>query len=181
SVLEITQPIAQGQVISANDLDIAKISLSANVSVVPASEAGSVIGRRVSIPLVAGALLAPKDLTTNGSPPPGNAIVGVAVKTGQLPAAGVDPGEAVDIVMTGSPGSPDTATGTGGTPGQALSTPNGPGTILALDVLVTDVAYASAASGSDTVVVSLLVPRALAPAVASASAAGQAALVLVHS
>jgi hypothetical protein len=181
SVLEVTAPVSQGQILSADDLAPATLSVSSGVSVVPATAASSVIGRRVSVPLVPGTLLADADLDADAIPPPGNAVVGIALKAGQMPAAGVSPGDAVDIVLTGSPGSPDTASVPAVSAGPPVSGPvSGPGTVLAPGVLVTDVATPSASSGSDTFVVSVIVARALAPIVASASAAGQAALVVVN-
>jgi hypothetical protein len=179
SVLAVAQPVSQGAVLSSSDLSVVRISVSSQLSVVPTSAAANVIGRRVSLALAPGTLLSTTELSAGSSPPPGQAIVGVALKPGQFPAGGVAPGDVVDIVMTGSPDSPDTATPiTYG--GQASSGPvSGPGTILAPDSLVTDVSEPSQSSGSETLIVSLLIPRAFAPIVANASAAGQAAVVIV--
>jgi hypothetical protein len=179
SVLAIAQPVSQGAVLSSSDLTVVRISVSSGLSVVPSSAAANVIGRRVSLPLAPGTLLATTELSAGSSPPPGQAIVGVALKPGQFPAEGVAPGDVVDIVMTGSPDSSDTAAPvTYG--GQASSGPvSGPGTILAPDSLVTDVNEPSQSSGSETLIVSLLIPRAFAPIVANASAASQAAVVIV--
>jgi len=179
SVLAIARPVEQGQAISSDDLAIVRVSLSPGVAVVPANEENSVVGHRVSVAIGSGSLLTPSDLVGEPSPPPIDAIVGVALKPSQLPAAGVSSGETVDIVMTGVPGSPYSASGNGVAEQPTASAVSGPGTILAPDVHVSEVALPSAASGSDTVVVSLVVPRVLAPIVASASAAGQAALVVV--
>ncbi len=91
-------------------------------------------------------------------------------------------GDTVDVILTGSPATltggaitgPD-ATGSSTTPDQLEL-----GGVLASNATVTGVAF-SASSSPDTVVVSVLIPSAMAPLVASASAAGQAALVLVGS
>lgn len=182
SVLAVADPVAQGQTISASDLKVVKLSLSAGIQAVSASSAGSVIGRQAATSLIAGSLLAPGELVGAVTPPPGKAIVGVALKPGQLPAAGVSPGQTVDVVMTGPPDAQDTTTNSSTSVGQAVEGPvSGPGTILAPDVLVTAVAPPVTSSGNDTFVVSLMVPRAFAPIVASASAAGQAALAIVAS
>lgn len=180
SVLAIAHPVEQGQALTAGDLGIVRISVSPGVAAVPASAANTVVGRRVAVPLEPGTLLVPADLSSSPSVPSGEAVVGVALKPSQLPAAGVAPGETVDIVMTGAPGSPFDATGPVSAGQPASSVVSGPGTILAPQVRVADVAMPSVSSGSSDVVVSLIVPRAFAPVVASASAAGQAALVEVQ-
>jgi SAF domain len=179
SVLAVAQPIAQGQTLSTSDLKVVKISVDSGLSVLPASVADTVVGRRVTEDLSPGTLLAPQDVLSSSAPPNGQAIVGVELKSGQLPASGIYPGESVDVVMTGSPGSPDTASSAVPIGQSVTGAQEGPGTILAPDVRVTDVATPSANSGSDALVVSLLVPRSISPSVASASAAGQAALVVV--
>lgn len=180
SVLAVAQPVAQGDVLTAADLTVVRISLSSGVSAIDADMAGSVVGRRVAMPLVPGALLVATDISSASSPPSGYAIVGVALKPGQLPASGVFAGETVDVVMTGVPGAPYTASDSQ-SQDQSQASVSGPGTILAPGALVTDVAPPSASAGSDNVVVSLEVSRALAPVIASSSAAGQAALVVVAS
>ncbi len=182
SVLAIARPVSQGQILTDQDLSVVRISMSSGVTAVSANSAATVVGRRVSVPLEPGALLVPADVTTAPSLPAGYAIVGVVLKSGQLPASGVVPGEAVDVVMTGAPGTPYSGSSGSGDQSSGQSEPggvSGPGTILAPEVSVTDVAVSPASSGSDTVVVSLEVPRTLAPVIASASAAGQAALVVV--
>jgi len=182
SVLVTANSVAQGQLLSPADLTTTRISLSSNVDAIPASEANAVVNRRVSVPLVAGTLLAPGDLTSNDSPPAGSAVVGVAIKSGQMPAEGIVPGDWVDVIMTGPPGSPDVSMSTASSDSQTGSEEGvGPGAVLGSNILVTAVSAAPASSGPDSVVASLLVPRLLAPAMANASAAGQAALVIVAS
>lgn len=183
SVLAVAQPVSQGETISASDLKIVKVSLSSGIATIPADAAETVLGRRAATSLVPGSLLAPGEIVGTGDPPPGEAIVGVALKPGQLPAAGVSPGQTVDVVMTGPPDAQDTATSTAApSAGQSAAGPaSGPGTILAPDVLVTAIAQPATTAGTDTVVVSLMVPRVFAPLVASASAAGQAAIAIISS
>jgi hypothetical protein len=110
----------------------------------------------------------------------GKDVVGVATKAGQLPAGGVAVGDTVDVILTGSPatltGGADDGTvdtGSSAAPGQLEI-----GGVLAPNATVTGVAGPTDSS-PDTIVISVLIPSAMAPLVASASAAGQAALVLV--
>ncbi len=182
SVLAVAEPVSQGQTISPSDLKIVKISMSSGISVIPVNAAANVVGRQAATSLVPDSLLAPGDLVGTGAPPPGKAIVGVALKPGQLPAAGVSPGQEVDVVMTGPPEAQDTATNASTSVGQSATGPvNGPGTILAPNVLVTAVAEPSGSAGNNTIVISLMVPRSFAPIIASASAAGQAAIAIINS
>ena len=181
SVLAVSEHVEQGQALTGSDLSVERISLSPGVSAIPAASVGSIVGRRAAVTLEPGSLLVPGDLSRSSSVPAGYAVVGVALKSGQLPAAGVTAGETVDIVMTGTPGSPYSGSATGASSQQGSTPASGPGTILAPAALVSDVAFPSSSSGSDAVVVSVVVPRALAPIIASASAAGEAALVVVAS
>jgi hypothetical protein len=188
SVLAVERAVPQGQVLTAADLDIVRISTASGIATVSAAEAGAVIGRRAGELLEAGTLLAPDELVSTYSPPAGQAIVGVAAKEGQLPASGVQPGEAVDIILTGLPGEEDAASlgseATGApssdtTPTDAGTGPGVVGALLVPDALVLEADPSPASSGADAVDVSLLVPSSQAPLVASAAVAGQVALVVV--
>jgi Flp pilus assembly protein CpaB len=150
-------------------LVVVRISVSGGLAPIAASSAVEVIGRRAAVPLVRGALLTMAEIANATSIDPGDAIVGVAVKASQLPAGGVSPGSTVDVVLTGVPGTPDTNG----------ASSNLAATVLASGVLVTSVQFDASSSTVGTMVVSLLAPRPLAGIIASASAAGQVALVLV--
>lgn len=178
-VIAVAHDVPEGHVVRANDLVIASVSTSEHLSPVPARYLGRVIGRRTAVALRPGTLLSLNELAASNDPTRGMAVVGVATKVGQLPASGVATGDTVDVILTGSP-----ATLGGGAPAGTAAT-NGSATgqveiggVLATGVKVTAVANPTA-SNSDTVVVSVSVASELAPIVASASAAGQAALVLV--
>jgi len=182
SVLAVAHDVPRGQVITSGDLSVVRISSSPGLYPVPVDDARNVVGRTTAVPLLRGTLFSLGDLTRTGRVARGEAIVGVALKSGQLPAQGVADGDTVDVILTGSP-----TTLTGGASDGTLPTATSAtgaqveiGGILASDATVTGVAVPSA-SGADPTVVSVLIPSALAPLVASASAAGQAALVLVGS
>ncbi len=180
AVLALSQEVTQGHTITSNDLTVVRISRAAGLSPVPASDVSHVVGKRAAVSLVPGTLLSFADLTLRGSLTRDKAVVGIATKAGQLPAGGVAVGDSVEVVLTGSP-----ATLAGGASGGLSSTSSSAtsavlevGGVLASDAVVTAVA-APSPSSPDTIVVSVLIPTAMAPLVASASAAGQAALVLV--
>jgi hypothetical protein len=178
-VLAVVHTVPQGQAVTARDLVVVSISISSRLSPVPARYLGRVVGRRTLVSLLPGSLLNLKELATSNDPEQGKAVVGVATKVGQLPAGGVATGDTVDVVLTGSP------TTLGGGAPAGIAAPNGLATgqleiggVLARSAKVTAVAHPTS-SNSDTIVVSVSVPSELAPIVASASAAGQVALVLV--
>src|SRR5579884_3616219 len=106
-VLAVARAVPQGADVTAEDLMVVRISPSGGLDPVPASSEASVIGHPVSVPLVPGTLLTESELTSAPGIAPDEAIVGVALKPGQMPAGGVSPGERVDVILTGSPGTPE--------------------------------------------------------------------------
>lgn len=192
-VLGIGKAVPQGAVITSGDLQIVRIATSGPISPVPASAAGRVVGRRAAVGLVPGSLLTMSELSSGPAIPIGAAIVGVSVKASQLPADGLTSGQQVDVVLTGIPGAPVFSTGSASPSAGQTSGPQGveqgptatskPSPALAGGVIVPRAVVTASIPGTsanaDTTDVSLLVPSALAPLVANASAAGQVALVAV--
>ena len=206
AVLAVRTRLAPGDTISANDLQVVHVHVAGgDVATVPASAEASVVGRRAVGELPAGALLAPADTARRYLPPPGSAVVGVAAAPGALPAGGVRVGDEVDIVATGS-GAPAGSVG-GTSPAAASATPassatstselgrasvapsgsavpSGSSTSSAVPAGVvagpaTVVAVAPTAASGGGLVVSVVVPLAVAPGVAALSSSGTAALVVV--
>lgn len=189
AVLALVQGVPQGGTIAAADLRVVKIATAGPLRPVAAADVARVVGHRASVALVPGSLLTPADVSDAPAIPVGDAVVGVSVKPSQLPAEGVTPGEAVDVVITGVPGAPALAPSPSGSnqpqglqAGSATAAASALLTagVLAPDVVVTDASPGTPANGGTTGV-SLLVPSAVAPVLASASAAGQVALIAVPS
>ena len=179
AVLAIAHNVPQGQPITKNDLTVVDAAFSRGFVPIPAQDASRVVGQTAAVSLLRGTLVTQAELADRGEPPNGSAIVGVATKVGQLPAGGVVDGDTVDVVLTGSlstltDGSSDDGSSAASVPAGAVEV----GGVLAHDATVTDVTQPTS-SDPDTVVVSVSIRSSLAPLVASASAAGQAALVLV--
>ena len=164
-VLVVAQPLTAGQVLTSGDLRAVRVSTGAGVQVVPAAEESSVVGRRVAVPLVAGALLTSSEV---GAAPPvgsGSDVVAVGLKPGWYPPD-LAPGDRVQVVpVTSASSGSGAASVTSGSPVAA--------TVLAVDA-------APAGSGSPTVF-SLQVSSGDADEVAALAAAGQASLVEVGS
>ena len=167
-VLALARPVAAGQVITAADLEVVRVSAAGPLSLVPASRQGEVAGSTAAASMPAGSLLTGSDI---GTPPPGKGQVrlGVAVKPGQYPpdlAAGQD----VDVL----------ATPASGTSGSSSSGPGRTGAALpAGQAVVLSVSPASAAGGSGDTVVELEVSQDAMPQVAAVSATGQIALAAI--
>lgn len=177
AVLIATTSIEQGQQFNGNELGEVNASISGDVSVIPASDASQLQGKRATVTIPSGSLLTVGDVTSSQLINQGDAVVGMALKLGQLPSAGVEPGDEVMVVETG-------------TPGASLELPTGSGnsqvsTGVAASVLVRrasvfDVeAPQASADSSASDLVSVEVPQAVAALVSSAAAAGQTSLVLL--
>jgi Flp pilus assembly protein CpaB len=188
-VLVVTRTIQQGQVITGADLGRAAADLSTGVTPIPVAEASQLAGRRAAVTVPVGSLLVPADLSTSMPLAANLSIVGLAVKVGQAPAAGVSAGDEVMIIQTGIPGSPVTgalaaSSSTGDSSTSASADPSGAGS-GATGILVPEArVYGTAvppASSSDgvTELVSVEVPRDEAAAVTAAATAGQVGLVLL--
>jgi Flp pilus assembly protein CpaB len=187
SVLVVTRTIEQGQQISADDLSAANIDVSGRVSPIPVSDSSELNGERAAVTIPAGSLLITNDLTDSPSIPAGDAVVGLALKAGEMPAAGVEPGDQVMIVETAPAGA--ALDGTGGTGGASQSSDvtgqesegsGEPTGVLVPQADVFDVQIPPIDASSDTLqLVSVEVSSTEAAAVTTAANAGQVSLVLL--
>ena len=179
SVLIVTQPIQQGQKLSGTDLGEASVSISSGVSPIPVTDAKDLVGQRAAVTIPAGSLLTAGDLTDSQPIVAGDAVVGMALKPGQLPASGVESGDEVMIVQTASLGAPlDSPASTGGISGGVRAITG----VLVPEALVFDVEGPPADSASSvSQLVSVEVSSTLAAAVSTAAAADQVSLVLLPS
>jgi hypothetical protein len=163
-VLALAQPVTAGQVLTSADLQVVRVSASGPVSLLPASQEASVVGRTAAAALPAGSLLTAGEI---GAVPLAarQAFLGVAVKPGQYPPD-LAAGQTVDVLATpsGSSGS----SSSGGTSSAAL--PVGRAIVLSVS---------QQASTQGTTVVELDVSQDAMPQVAAASASGQIAIATV--
>jgi len=191
-VLVVVRPVAPGQQITAADLGQDGISSSGSLAAVPVSQASAVVGQLAQIPLVPGSLLLLADVTGGQPIKPGDAVVGIALKDGQLPASGLQPGDRVMVIQTEAPGSPVSSpsspstglTGSGASPDTVAAPPSAgtgsPTGVLVPDAVVSGVAQPAAGSSSSaTQLVSVEVSQTEAAQVSVAAAADQISLVLL--
>jgi hypothetical protein len=162
AVLAAAHNIPIGSVITQADLQTVDISTSPGVATIPASQAGQVAGREAAVDLRAGTLLAASDLTTTVVPGPGQVLVPVALKSWQMPASGLAPGDTVLVIPAPTAGAQP-----GGASGPAPQTGNVPATVYRV----------SAPDQAGNVTTDLLLPAKDGPVVAREAAAAQVALI----
>jgi SAF domain len=165
-VLAVTRDVPAGAQITPADLAPAVISGGSTLKTIPVRQEAQVTGQVAAVDLRAGTLLVPADLTSALVPGPGQQLVPVALKTGQLPASGLAPGEQVLVVATpGAAGQP--------------SANQGGSSALAQDVSAT-VYRVSGPDQNGEVVVDLLVAAGQGPPVARQASTGQVGLVVTQ-
>ncbi len=177
SVLIVIQTIDQGQRISGSDLGQASAEISGGVNPIAAADASELAGERAAVTIPAGTLLTAGDVTNSPPIAAGDAVVGLELKAGQLPASGLEPGDQVMIVQTATPGtplnSPNSTTDQGDDSGQSTG-------VLVPQATVFDVESPSPnSSPSASLLVSVEVSSTVAAAVSLAANADQASLVLL--
>jgi len=177
AVLVVTRTIPQGQVITGSDLGQAQVSVSGGVAPIPVADASELGGRRAVSTIPAGSLLVPSDLTTAPQVATGDAIVGLSLKPGELPADGVEVGDQVMVVQTGSPG---TTAGSGESVSGSAGVADGATGILIPQATVFETSAPSTqTAGGASELVSVEVSATLAAAVSTAAVADQVSLVLL--
>jgi hypothetical protein len=159
AVLVVVRPVSAGAAIRDGDLGEARLAPDPALRTVPAGQRSRMVGRVASVNLVAGTLLAEAELATGPQVDAAHAIVGLALKAGQFPT-GLRPLDTVTVVETSPPSS------------------LGPVDAAVL-VDAAQVTATAAAADGQTTIVSVLVPRTVAPTVAGAAARGQISLVLL--
>ncbi|GAA5197412.1 hypothetical protein GCM10023322_68620 [Rugosimonospora acidiphila] len=160
-VLAVTRSVAAGQRLTAADLVAVRVAVEAGVPVVPADQLGGVVGHTAVVPLVRGALLAPRQIGQAAWPPAGQAEVALPVKAGHVPMD-LQPGATVMVLI--SP-----AATSGATSGAQTAEVRDPATVVAV---------AAASDGSGAQLVSLLVTQDAGLQLAGASS-GDVSLVLL--
>jgi Flp pilus assembly protein CpaB len=162
-VVVVTKDVPAGHRITRDDLST--VNVAGGVTAIAGSHLDSVVGQVAAVELLPNTLLQ-RAMVTSASPlPAGSSMVGVELKPGQLPAAGVTDGAHVQVLQL--PNKNTTS---------ASSSPQN-ATVLATSATV----YDSASDPSQTggTLVTLIVPSDEAAPIAAASSAGLVALVQV--
>lgn len=103
-VLVLARPVVVGQVLAPGDLRQVSVSADPGTDVLPADQTRAVVGRPVAYSLPAGTLLSRAALGAPQVPPPGQAVVAVAVAPGQFPPE-LGAGTTVSVIRIPSTGS----------------------------------------------------------------------------
>jgi hypothetical protein len=165
-VLAAAQPVAAGQQLTRADLVVVRVAVETGVPVVPAASLDQVVGHTAAVPLVRGALLAPRQVGPAAWPPAGQAVLALPMKAGHTPS-GLATGATVMVLIAPAAG-PGSGAGAAGSSG-ASGSQQAAATVVAVD---------RASDGSGTVTVSLLLSRDAAVRLAGV-AGGEVSLVLL--
>lgn len=94
-VLAVRSDIAYGQVLRAEDLTIARVSVDPGVAVLSSSARDQVLGQFATTRLSAGMLLTTGMVEPAGEPEPGRVLVPIAVPVERMPAGGLRAGDRI--------------------------------------------------------------------------------------
>lgn len=163
-VLALAKSIERGEELTLDHLTVANVGTDESVAVVAAADRDQVLGLGAAASLEAGTLIARSQFVDGPQVGPGQSVVGLALAPGEYPTSALRPGDHVIVVRSALPTSPANRT-------------EDPPDVLAEDVEVFSVEPLS--DTARTLMVSVTVPRAVAPEISSAAAAGRIRLVLV--
>ena len=158
-VLVAKHQIATGQRIGNQDLAVARVA-GDGLSMIPADQAGQVIGKYAATRIDAGRLIDTGMLSDLGLLTRGNAATGLSLPPGRFPASGLESGDIVRIVRS----------------------IDGQGKVISPRATVGSVQMPSEGvfgDGSQNTIVTVIVPEQEAPAVAAAGAADQVEILLL--
>ncbi|SCE78187.1 SAF domain-containing protein [Micromonospora chokoriensis] len=108
SYLAVARPVEVGREISAADLVSVQVAGGQGLRPVPAGRLDEVIGKRAAVALVPGTLLTLGQVTDDPLLGPGQQQIALGLKTAQVPARELHPGDKVLLVST-----PDRSSTTG--------------------------------------------------------------------
>ncbi len=156
-VVAMAKDVAWGEQIQAEDLQRVEVVADPGITPLPWSGAASLVGKYAASKLWAGTLISSNAVTGQRVLQPGQALVGLSVKAGQMPTSSLQPGDPVQLV----------------TVPEQNSTQLPPGPVAAT------VYRTSAAVSGGFLPVDVIVPQADAARVATVSAAGRIVIVLL--
>lgn len=151
-VLVWANDMSRGQVVAPEDLTVASIESDTPVDVVDVGAASDVVGRTVAFGANAGGFVSGSLLEAGSTIPPDYAVVGLRLGAGRYPVSTLTVGDTVDLLTS-----------------EPLVGWDDPVVVSGVEVF--DMLWLGSGEGSDALV-SLLVPRAAAPRVVAAAAAG---------
>ncbi|KNX35907.1 SAF domain-containing protein [Luteipulveratus halotolerans] len=164
SVLVLRHSVEAGDSLQRSDLTTKQVTNGKGLNSVSQEQIGSLVGRYVTGDLPAGTLVSPAMVADRFGPIAGRSTVGIAVKLGQRPAAGLTAGQQVRLVLGAGQGT------------QANALPKGLLVGQTWRAQIVAIGTSSSQDGLTTVDVSVSTEDA--PTVATAASLGSMALVL---
>ncbi len=165
AVLSVVRPVDAGTVIEARDLGEARVAPDPMLDPIPADQRDRVLGQVAGVDLRPGTLLTPSQLEERAIPGADQALVGVALDPGRLPARRLQRGDRVLAVVTAQEPPIGVESGVPAT--------EPPGTRVA------EVVSTGRVTPDGRAVVDLLVPEGEAAGLAADAAAARISLVLL--
>lgn len=163
SAIQISKPVAAGQRITPDAMGEVQIG-NTGIEFINWAHRQRVAGTTADVQLVPGTLLTNAMLRQGNNQPTGRIVVGLALKAGQLPVDGVQPGARVGLYAVGG----NSASGVR------------PGTVLSTDAVVLQVRGAGEERlRDDQTMVDVAVLPGEAPLLTQAASAGSVAIALV--
>lgn len=163
--LAVSHKVPYGAAIQDSDLTVINVNAAVGLDPIPAAQRAQVIGQHAAADLYPGTLLIRDQLTKTAIPAPGQQLIGIELKPGQLPARSLKPGDAVVLVVV-------PPTGLAGLPDPQSSAAAQPSSIPAI------VAGTTAPATNGNVRVDVAVSTADGTVVAAMAAAGRIVLVV---
>ncbi|MET8282642.1 SAF domain-containing protein [Micromonospora sp. NPDC005174] len=158
SYLAVARPVEVGREISAADLITVQVAGGQGLRPVPAGRLDEVVGKRAAVALVPGTLLTLGQVTDDPLLGPGQQQIALGLKTAQVPARQLHPGDKVLLVSTPD----DNATGAAAAPGTRFAatvidmvTSTNDEKVLYLALLVRDVPAVVALAAQERIAVVL--------------------------
>jgi hypothetical protein len=163
AAIEVAQPLGAGERVPAAALREVDIAVSGGLGYVPWSEAAQVTRFYAAAAIPPGTLLTPAMVARVNGLASGKAVLGLALKDGQLPA-GLQPGDHVNLYEVSD---------------AAQSCPGTPGSTLAPNAVVLGISAPPAAGGTPAVDVRVALAPAAAGAVACNAANGNVGVAML--
>ncbi|MEV2240146.1 SAF domain-containing protein [Micromonospora sp. NPDC049891] len=98
--LALARDVPVGAQLTAADLVTVHLNPSPGIAGVPQDQAQDMIGKYTAVALLSGTLLHPGALVDKPFPAPGEQVVGLSLKAGQMPSTPLRPGATVLLVST---------------------------------------------------------------------------------
>lgn len=104
--LAVFKPVPVGAKVTADDLQVVRITSAAGLNPIPADQEHLVLGKYARVELIAGSLLTADELTDSASPGSGQALVGLQLKPSQRPSRDLRAGDQLTLIETPDPSAP---------------------------------------------------------------------------